>query len=622
MNKEHKPNLENLTPNSKQEKIGTRKLIENRKKCPIKLNTLQEYWDLMKTNYSRAHKKMKMLDGIDSGDLWKTLNLKFPEYQVLPDTNFINYVKSNIIASLYTVTKSADVLPTTADDKELCMLLNIALEREWALGNIGYYQFLAGCNAALFNVGYTQVGWDDSVTAGSDSPFHKGKVSLKNINPIKFMRDPFSTSLDTAGYCCTYDTYHKTVFEDNPNYKETFKEFVQSQKEQDNSMDIPKLADDLSKSAQKDYYTLITYWIKQDNKLYEIHVINNKAILYFKQLEPAIIPIVELYCEPPGEKLIGAGPCHKIFANNVAYNIMESLALTAEYRNQRPPKFVNAQSNLNVAAFSKYGDEADKTFVVSGDASKAVHYQEFPQISNQLPTHQTALQNNIQLVTGVDGRYTGRDTGSIITTGGTEEMLNRVTMIDTPKIMMYEQYTKALTKLILTNLINYCPKRKYFRKKPNTSNQWSTITVEFPKIDSDTVFDYEIVISSELPKNKQSIAELANMLMEKQMQYQSQGQSVELITAEEWLALQDLPFKELMLERMGMQRLDNATEDVAQVLFQYADLIEKGAKPEDAITATANSLAQKRAGVPPEPEIPGLIPEGSVEPIGSVAGLM
>ena len=51
-------------------------------------------------------------------------------------------------------------------------------------------------------------------------------------------------------------------------------------------------------------------------------------------------------------------------------------------------------------------------------------------------------------------------------------------------------------------------------------------------------------------------------------------------------------------------------------------LIEKGAKPEDAITATANSLAQKRAGVPPEPEIPGLIPEGSVEPIGSVAGLM
>lgn len=140
----------------------------------------------------------------------------------------------------------------------------------------------------------------------------------------------------------------------------------------------------------------------------------------------------------------------------------------------------------------------------------------------------------------------------------------------------------------------------------------------FPKIDEDTVFDYEIVISSELPKNKQSIAELANMLMEKQMQYQQAGQQVDLITAEEWLALQDLPFKELMLERMGMQRLDNATEDVAQVLFQYADLVEKGVNPEDAISATANSLAQKKAGMMPQDSIPGVIPEGTAEPLANI----
>ena len=62
------------------------------------------------------------------------------------------------------------------------------------------------------------------------------------------------------------------------------------------------------------------------------------------------------------------------------------------------------------------------------------------------------------------------------------------------------------------------------------------------------------------------------------MQYQQAGQSVDLITTEEWLQLQDLPFKELMLERMGLQRLDNATEDVSQVLFQYADLIQKRRK--------------------------------------------
>ena len=82
-----------------------------------------------------------MLEQIDSGDLWKAIKAKFPAYQILPDTNFVSYVKNNIVASLYTVMKSASI-PTTEDDKEICTHLNIALERIWSIGNIGYLQFL------------------------------------------------------------------------------------------------------------------------------------------------------------------------------------------------------------------------------------------------------------------------------------------------------------------------------------------------------------------------------------------------------------------------------------------------------------------------------------------------
>ena len=293
---------------------------------------------------------------------------------------------------------------------------------------------------------------------------------------------------------------------------------------------------------------------------------------------------------------------------------MQSLALTAEFRNQRPPKFVSNQAGLNIRAFSKYGDDPDKTFIVNGDASKAVHYHEYPQISNAMPGNLQNLLEGIQLVSGVDQRYTGRDTGSIITTGGTEEMLNRVTMIDTPKIMNYENYTKKLTKLVLLNLLEYAPKRKYLRKKPGTSNTYESVEVDFPKIDTDTLFDYEIIISSELPKNKQRIAEAANYLMEKQMQYNQAQQGIQLITEEEWLQMQDLPFKEQMLERMGLQRLDNAVQDVSQVLFQYADLVSKGIQPEDAIMATAQTLDQTRRGQVPEPGIEDQIPGAQVNP--------
>ena len=194
-------------------------------------------------------------------------------------------------------------------------------------------------------------------------------------------------------------------------------------------------------------------------------------------------------------------------------------------------------------------------------------------------------------------------------------MLNRVTLIDTPKIMNYEHYTKRLTQLILANFIEYCPKRKFFYKKPNT-NTWDTIEVEFSKIKAETLFDYEIDISSELPKNRQRIAAMANMLMEKQMQYNQQGGGVQLITEEEWLMFQDLPMKEYMLERMGIQRMQSAVEDVSQVLFGYADLVKKGMKPDDAILATASALENKRKGImPPEEMLPALEQQNMMEGI-------
>lgn len=607
-----KQNNDNLEPKQNKQETAANKSKETNN-CPIKLETLQEYWNLMKQHYARDHKRMRMLEQVDSSDLWKSMRAKFPAYQILPDTNFVSYVKNNLVASLYTVMKSASILPTTEQDKQICAHINIALERVWSLGNFGQFQFQAGSNAALFNVGYTQVGWDENVTAGSGDGIYKGNVTLKNINPMKFMRDPFSISLDLAGYCCTYDKYHKSVFQENSNYKKQFEYYQSKMKQADQAVPIPQLPGS-NKTPDKDYYTLIIFWVKENKKLYEIHVINNDTILYWKEVKPAIFPIAELYCEDPGEKLVGISPCAKIFANNTAFNIMQSLALTSEFRNQRPPKFVSNQAGLNIRAFSQYGDDPDKTFIVNGDASKAVHYHEYPQISAAMPGNLQNLLEGIQLVSGVDQRYTGRDTGSIITTGGTEEMLNRVTMIDTPKIMNYENYTKKLTNLVLLNLLEFAPKRKYLRKKPGTSNTYESVEVDFPKIPVDTLFDYEIMISSELPKNKQRIAEAANYLMEKQMQYNQAQQGIQLITEEEWLQMQDLPFKEQMLERMGLQRLDNAVQDVSQVLFQYADLVSKGVQPEDAMMATAQTLDQTRRGQVPEPGVENIIPGAQVNP--------
>ena len=583
------------------------------------LARLKGYYDTCIQYYAKEHRKMKLLDATDRGDLWKAIAAKFPKYQILPDTNHVSYVKNNILASIYTVTKGASIAPTSEEDKQLAMDLNIALENIWHRARIGFTQFQTGERAALLNLGLTQVGWDEELSGGTGNAFYKGNITVKAIDPMKFMRDPFSDNLDVAGYCMTYDNYHKSVFEKNPKYVDNFKKYVES-KHYDKlgeTMDIPSNSSKVNTNGvnQKDYYTLIVFWVREGKQIHEYHTVNCEAMLYSKEdIKPSIFPFADLYCNLPAGALVGTSEPAKIFASSVAYNMMDSLAFTAEYKNQRPPKYVSTNAGLNIKEFAKHADDADKTFVVNGDASKVVHYHEYPSVSPQLANLLAKSADNMQLITGVDGRYTGRDTGSIITTGGTEEMLNRVTVIDTPKIMNYEEYAVKLTRLILYNLIEFCPKRKYFVKTPNKANSWKSVEIDFPSIKADTLFDYEINISSELPKTKQRIAQMANMLMEKQMQYREAGSNVDLITEEEWLMFQDLPNKEYMLERMGLQRQTNALEQTSQVLFNYAELIKQGIAPEEAIMQTAEGLKNTQMGVPPVPQsgVPGAGPEAAL----------
>ena len=593
---------------------------KNKKKCSVEIATLKSYFDTCRAEYATEQRRMKVLDLTDRGGMWKALGAKFPSYQILPDTNHTSYIKDNLVASIYTIGKCADLLPTSEDDKSIITNINLALDQEWTLANIGHMQMLAGANAALHNIGITQVGWEESIIPQGNTT-QRGQVKVKNIHPLKFMRDPYATDLQSAGYCMTYERYHKSVFLSNKNYRDEFKNFIQGKVTgADVLLDIPEASDAKQPGVGKDYYTLVIFWVNVEDgkggmRIDEIHTLNAEHILYVKEaIKPNKFPFAVLYCNDPGDSLVGISAPARAFANSVAYNIMDSISLTAIYKNQRPPKFVSSQSGLNLNSFAQHANDADYTFVVNGDASKAVHYQQFPNIDPNVNNLKVGLQTGLQMVSGVDDRYTGRNTGSIITTGGTQEMLERVTVIDTPKINNYEDYTKQLTELVLSNLIQFGGKRKYFYPIPNKVNEYKTIEADFLKLDEKTVFNYQINISSELPKNRARIAEMANQLMEKQMQYQQAGQEVDLITPEEWLMLQDLPTKEFMLDRMGVQRLNNALEDVSQTLFQYAGLTQKGMDPNEALMAVAKTMKNKKQGK--------LLQEPEVDPLAQAGGGM
>ena len=557
------------------------------------LAKLKNDFDTCNRYYAKVHKKMILLNSTFEGDMWRAIRAKFPPYQILPDTNWVGYVASNLTASLYTVAKSAQIVPTCEDDVQICELVNVALEHEWDVNDVAFYQFQAGERCALLNVGYTQVYWNESKT----------KLGYKNIDPMKFMRDPFANCLDESGYCMYYDKFHKNEILRNSLYKTVFKEKVLDKNMTASTETLPSYREETAAiSDSQDHYNIFVEWVRmKDGTINEYHTVDHDILLLVREdIKPSMFPFAELYCNMPGSSLVGTSEPAKIFANNIVFNLMDSIAYTSEYKNQRPPKFVNNQSNLNLAAFTKHGNEADRTFIVSGDASKAVHYHEFPQVSPHLATMQQNLSYNIKSLTGVDDKYTGRDTGSIITTGGTEEMLNRVTLIDTPKIMNYEKYCRKLTELTLRNLLEFAPKRVYIVKDDANSTlqvvKYKTVEIDFPDIKADILFNYAIEVSSELPKNKQRNQAWANNMMEKQMQYQHAGMQVDIITPEEWIRLQDVPHREQMLKRMGVQGGLNAYIEAQNVVAEYAAMLQRGDLPEDAMAVAADGLQAMRQG--------------------------
>jgi len=550
----------------------------------LKLSQLKGYWDLTKTEYASAVERMRYLDGADRTKMWETLGLNLPKYQLKPETNHVNYIKDNVLNSVYTISKWAEAYPITDDGPRLANEFNIMFDALWEQLEVQDIQLSAGERAALLNVGITQVGWDKDKIYKDPNGTIKGMPELKNIDPMRFRMDPFADSLQAGRFCIYNDEFHIDVLKADPKYADQLKDFDDM-----TSSEVTDQYANKSVGANKTntkYVNLIIYWVKVYNpdtnsmQLHVIHTIDNKHVIAVEEnIMPSMYPFAILYCNKATRDPVGVSEPAKIFMNSFIYNLMHSIIATQAYKASRPPKFVVANSGLNLRTFSKYSDDPGKVFQVKGDASKVVHTMQFPQLPAEIGMLMQTLPNDISKITGIDDRYTGRDTGSILTTGGTDNMLTRVTLRDSTKIINFEKYTKDLTDLILRHMLTFSEPRTFSTMDPATDQQ-QTALIDFPSLNEQMDIKYRVSISSELPKSKARLAQSANMLMEKQMQYQM---NPPLLTPQEWLEMQDFPNKTRIMRRLKEAEQFNKTEDVTKTLFEFSELVKQGIPPEQAV---------------------------------------
>lgn len=563
----------------------------------IKLEDLKHNYDIMISEYKTAINRMKVLDMADTGKIWSVICQKFPEYQISPDTNYINYIKENIVASVYTVGKSASLLARSKAEEETVNQLNKVLEIIWGVLDVPSYQLKAGERAALMNLGITQVGWASDMTGGTHESWYKGELVFKNIDPMCYGRDPFAEELDDAGWVIFHDRFHRNTLMENKDYVEALKQYKPDSMDQVESYhrDIGR-----NPTADSNYYHLVIHWVKHFDEdkgevvIHEVHTIDNKYVIYVKEdIKPSIFPFAELHSNVPSRDPIGISEPAKALSSTIVLNLLDGITVTHAYKAQRPPRLISDRSGLNLRAFQKYGNDPDKAFIVRGNASDAVQYVQFPNLPQGLDAVAMRLSGAIERLSGIDGKYTGKDTGSILTTGGIDSMLAQATMRDTTRIRLYEAYTRRLTRLTIQHLLEFADKRAYTYKKP-TETHYETVEVNFPDIPEDILFNYSIDISTDIPKNKAKLAAAADAALERQMQY---GGSPEIITIEEWISYQDFPQKGLMLERIEIDREANMAEQVTEILSMFAALVENGMDPQEAIQVVTQQMqAQQTPG--------------------------
>lgn len=560
----------------------------------VTLKMLKENWDEAVREYRPIRKRMQALDSVDSGDLWKRLCKKFPQYQITPDTNHVNYVKENILASIYTVGKGADLVPNRPEDEGLTKAINKVMDSIWDILNVPAYQQKAGERAALLNLGITQVGWNQDIKGGTHGEWYKGDVVFKNIDPLSYFRDPFSTKMQDGTYVIHFQDHALSSLKENKEYREYLKNYdMHREGSTKEEVAFEPDRDALSNSPSDDKRVrLIIHWVKVPKesgygfKIHEIHTLNNNYVIkVVEDIKINMFPFAELYCNEPGNDLVGISEPAKILSSSMVVNILDGIVSTHAFKAQRPPKIVNPHSGLNIREFAKYGNDADKTFIANNPAD-AVHYVSFPPLPPGVLETVGRLDANIKGMSGIDERYTGKDTGSILTTGGVEAMLAQSTMRDVTKINLYETYSKDLSRLVIKHLIVHGDKRKYSYKEVGVT-QFQAVELDFPNIDDSIQFRYAIHVSNQLPKNRMRMAQAADAIIEKSMQYQDPtGQRPDLMSPEEWLSFQEFPQKDLILSRMEQDRMMDKEEEVVAILSTFTGLLSSGMSPEEALAAT------------------------------------
>lgn len=568
----------------------------------------------------------KILDAADHSDIWKVFNRKIPNYVQTPVANMITIIKEATKASIMPTAFAGEFRPLSMNAKELANTADKFFHMKWNAadmdninGEAADYAYLHGTSGVLF-------GWQENIIDPSDvtkmfNPKSLSKLQAKAYHPSNIFPDPSASDVDEMRYLIFAERKSKSFLKSIPRFQNAMYAIENANDSVGNA--DPKYILDKAKQSMDEVVTFLTVYKKvmrmQPSPLTGmpiptpsvdvIYMAGRNILDVSMNIQPSCIPFVPLYDEKIPNNFWGISKCYKVLSLVLTLNQLDSTEATSYFKNQNPAEFINSLSGLNVAEYQRKRGNPDTAFTVNCDP-KVVHaFAERPDLPKNLDSFRQYLIQTIQEVSGVDSAYLGRSYGSIQTTGGVSQAIDRATMRDNTRIKAIDNFIHKELEIITQFYIMHGGQEKFFPQGTDLNNVNEGAEMTFNPIDLATRQDIVIEVTNCAPRSNASYEEAAQKIFEIQMKYAPGEKGYpDLLTPEEFIGWLNIPkpMKTVLLERMRNQMENMKLEEYMAVLTAVGTLTHGGMPPEQAIQeVVAQIVASPMGQIPATNPTPG-----------------
>lgn len=570
---------------------------------------IKEFQEAMsyKTEQARI---FKILDAADHSDIWKVYNKKIPSYVQTPTANPITIIKEATKASIMPTEFAGDFRALTLDAKELAETANKYFQMKWEASGMDAINNEAADYAYLHGTAGVLFGWNADIIDETDvstafTLTKNVKFQAKAYHPSNIFPDPGASTVDEMNYLFFAERKSKNFLKAIPRFANAIANIdaITDTIGLTNTNHIP----DKSKLSANGVVTFLTCYKKvfrvKQNPVTGVEQLSPSVdIIYMagrhildvtKDIQPSRIPFIPLYDEAIPNNFWGISKCYKVLSLVLTLNSLDSTEATEYFKHQNPPEFINASAGLDIFEYQNKRNNPDKAFTVNCDPRLVQSYGERPDIPKDINTFRTYLLQQIQQVSGVDAAYLGASYGSIQTTGGVQQAVDRATMRDNNRIKAIDRFISKEIELMVQFYIIHGNQETFFDQKRELNNMQAPKEYQFDPAQLIGREDISIVVSNCAPRSSASYEDAAMKLMELQMKYSPAEHGYpDFITPMELIKWLNIPKAQqnVLADRMKAQMENMKLEEYTAVLTAIGTLTNGGMPPEQALMMVVEQM--------------------------------